>query len=280
VVGRHGTILRTTNGGATWTAQTSPDTASLYQPCFTDANNGVVVGIKGTIIRTTDGGATWTNIPSGTTEDLYGLSFATKDIGFVTGTNGLIMGTTDGGQTWQPQSAPTVETLFSVFAIDANTAVAVGGSGIILKTTNGGAKWRGQTSPVGNRLHEVWFAGGSNGWAVGTSGVIIHTTDGGGPTGIRPMDQEGLPKILALDQNYPNPFNPSTMIRFSVPQTGFVTLKVYNVLGDEVAGLVQEVVRAGVHEVEWNAANAPSGIYLYRLTAGSSTVTRRMALVK
>jgi hypothetical protein len=78
-----------------------------------------------------------------------------------------------------------------------------------------------------------------------------------------------VPQTFALEQNYPNPFNPSTNIRFSVAQTGHVSLKVYNVLGVEVASLVNEQKDAGTFNMNWNAAGLPSGMYLYRLSVTS-----------
>jgi hypothetical protein len=77
------------------------------------------------------------------------------------------------------------------------------------------------------------------------------------------------PQSFSLDQNYPNPFNPSTSIRFSVAQPGHVSLKVYNVLGVEVASLVNEQKDAGTFSTNWNAAGLPSGMYLYRLSVTS-----------
>jgi hypothetical protein len=79
-------------------------------------------------------------------------------------------------------------------------------------------------------------------------------------------DPATLPRSFELEQNYPNPFNPSTNIRFSVAQAGHVSLKVYNVLGIEVASLVNEQRDAGTFSVNWNAAGLPSGMYLYRLS--------------
>lgn len=79
----------------------------------------------------------------------------------------------------------------------------------------------------------------------------------------------GVPGAFALEQNYPNPFNPSTKINFSVAETGHVTLKVYNLLGTEVASLVNEQRDAGNFTVNWNAAGLPSGMYLYRLSVTS-----------
>jgi hypothetical protein len=82
-------------------------------------------------------------------------------------------------------------------------------------------------------------------------------------------DKVDLPSSFALEQNYPNPFNPSTNIRFSVAQAGHVSLKIYNVLGVEVASLVNEQKDAGTFNMNWNAAGMPSGMYLYRLSVTS-----------
>jgi len=83
-----------------------------------------------------------------------------------------------------------------------------------------------------------------------------------------------------LSQNFPNPFNPSTMISYSIPQSSFVTLKVYDIIGNEVATLVNNQQPAGKYFVDFNTANLPSGVYLYRLQAGDFVQTRKMTLVK
>jgi hypothetical protein len=84
----------------------------------------------------------------------------------------------------------------------------------------------------------------------------------------------------ALEQNYPNPFNPSTTIKYSVPESGLVTLKVYDVLGKEVATIINEVVNAGQHSVNFNADNLTSGIYFYEISAGDFVKTNKMMLLK
>lgn len=88
------------------------------------------------------------------------------------------------------------------------------------------------------------------------------------------------PTLFRLYDNYPNPFNPSTIIRYSIPEASFTSVKIYNSLGREVATLVNETKAAGVYEVEFNASDLSSGIYYYTLTAGSYRATNKMMLIK
>jgi uncharacterized lipoprotein YddW (UPF0748 family) len=92
--------------------------------------------------------------------------------------------------------------------------------------------------------------------------------------------EDGVPKEYALSQNYPNPFNPTTTIQFSLPKEGRVSVKVYDVLGREEATLMDEEMPPGSYRVTWNAANAASGVYFYRIVAGSFAATKRMVLVR
>lgn len=94
-----------------------------------------------------------------------------------------------------------------------------------------------------------------------------------------------LPRSFSLNQNYPNPFNPTTRLSFVIAHVSFVTLKVYNLLGQEVATLVTDVMQPGTHEVEWDGkaqdgSVLPSGVYTYRLTAGEFRQTRKMILLR
>jgi len=92
--------------------------------------------------------------------------------------------------------------------------------------------------------------------------------------------QPVVPTSFSLSQNYPNPFNPSTTIRFEIAQSAPVKLKIYNVLGQLLATLVDEQKNAGFYLVEWNAQGATSGVYFYQLRAGDFMETRRMILLK
>jgi hypothetical protein len=147
---------------------------------------------------------------------------------------------------------------------DGTFSITVGG--------NGGGTVPGILSPDGKRL--AMAGPGSPGCAIMAglakwdvaSGVIENPV--------------GLPACFALHQNYPNPFNPSTTIEFALPHSGLVTLKVYNVLGEEVATLIAGERAAGTYRATWDASGLPSGVYLFRLTAGEYVHTKKMVLMK
>jgi hypothetical protein len=131
--------------------------------------------------------------------------------------------------------------------------------------------------PPGGFLKNGSFLSKDIGVIVGSNTVLV-TTNGGIVTDVD--EASTLPDELALSQNYPNPFNPSTTIEFALPQSGYVTLKVYNVLGEEVVTLIAGDHAAGTFNATWDAAEMPSGVYFYRLTAGSYVETRKMILVR
>ena len=89
-----------------------------------------------------------------------------------------------------------------------------------------------------------------------------------------------MPTVMDLSQNYPNPFNPSTTISFTLPESGNVSLKIFNPLGEEVAELVNGFIESGVHSYNFNAANFPSGIYIYQLKANGLSFSKKMLLMK
>ena len=93
-------------------------------------------------------------------------------------------------------------------------------------------------------------------------------------------NDNGLPKEFALFDNYPNPFNPTTTIEYAIPKASFVVLKIYDIIGEEVASLVNEQKPGGNYSVKFDASNLSSGIYFYRITSGNFMATKKLILLK
>jgi hypothetical protein len=246
----------------------------------------MIVGSGGKMMITNDGGYNWNELSSGTFSDLNSISFINENTGWTVGTNGTILKTTDGGLSWITQISNIITGLNGVSFVNANTGTAVGNMAVVLRTTNGGDLWYPQNVPVSNvTLFAVSFPSADYGVCVGGGGTILRTTTGGDPIGIQPIGSN-VPKNFYLYQNYPNPFNPSTKIRFDVTNSPFeggkrdVKLIIYNALGKEVEVLIDEQLSPGTYEVEWSAADYPSGIYFYKLQTGNFVSTKKMILLK
>ena len=105
--------------------------------------------------------------------------------------------------------------------------------------------------------------------------VVVYIT----PTSVQPFDSPN-PEIFYLFQNYPQPFNPGTTIKYQIPELSFVSLKVFDLLGNEIATLVNEKKQPGIFEVSFNADGLASGVYIYKLTAGNFTSSKKLILLK
>ena len=99
-------------------------------------------------------------------------------------------------------------------------------------------------------------------------------------TGISSHQKGNLPERYVLEQNYPNPFNPSTTIKFELPRASHVNLTVYDVLGRELSRLVNERMDAGYHDVKFDGSALASGVYFFRLQAGSYVQTKKLMLLR
>ncbi|MCW9096650.1 MAG: YCF48-related protein, partial [Ignavibacteriaceae bacterium] len=286
VVGFGGTISKTIDGGENWISQSSGTTKDLESVHFTDQNTGWAVGRNGTILKTIDGGTNWEGHSCGTGYDIHSIYFTNSNTGWIAcgehdGKNpqGEIWKTTNGGEDWVNQFAEIGSVFQSVHFIDTNTGWVVGWYGAILQTTNGGEDWVFQTSGTTKGLRSVHFTDQNTGWAVGRFGALLKTTNGG-VTFVEEEEINNIPTNYNLNQNFPNPFNPSTKIKFSIPKTSKVTIKIYDILGNEIETLVNEEKPTGTYEITWNAENSPSGVYFYQLRTGEFVETKKMILIK
>lgn len=279
IVGENSLILKTTDGGATWVQRSSGTGSWIYLNGVKhiDVNNAFAVGSLGTILKTSDGGATWIQQSSGTTYALMNIAFSSSSRGLAVGNNGIILLTTDGGVNWSTKFLNT-DNLWDISFPDAMNATAVGSNGLILRSINGGQSWYHQYSGTANNLLGVCLSDYNTGIAVGSSGTILKT----GNSYVTNVGEDGFyrPNEFLLSQNYPNPFNPSTTIKYFIPKFSHVIIKVFDILGNEIETLVNEEKSAGRHELSWNAANIPSGVYLYRLQVGNLVEVKKMIILK
>ncbi|MBS1516376.1 MAG: T9SS type A sorting domain-containing protein [Bacteroidetes bacterium] len=275
-----GRLLRTTDGGTSWqVVVTSP--AELSRFCFVNNLTGWASGIN-YIYRTTNGGTNWTQtILPGQNRD---VNFINENTGWVPNFPNVNK-TTDGGISWATYNVTSNsgESFYGIKFVNLLTGYCIGvsfTSGKIYKTTNGGVNWAAETIPSVAGIYNLQFLNELTGWAVGSRGNTFRTTTGGAV--FISQTSSIVPENFKLSQNYPNPFNPSTRINYELKNTNYVTLKVFDLLGKEVASLVNEKQNAGSYAVDFNSTeyNLPSGIYFYTLAAGEFKETRKMILIK
>ena len=289
-------VLKTTDGGGAWNSlATGPPEDSLtasamqYYGPFPLRPRGVQLlgdtmwfgGLSGVIYRTNDLGATWSTGAS--TVYVNALHFNSSAVGLAGSySNGSTRSTGNGGTSWDTASAAGTKPITCIDGSGSEFWATTGDA--IAYTKNNGQAWSFADPGywgIYARLNALSFsstASSLNGWAVGDSGMILHYQRGGA-TSVSDFSQR-VPTGYALHQNYPNPFNPSTTIRYGIPHRSHVTLTVYNTLGQEVAQLVSSDIDAGYHEIRFNANNLASGVYFYRIQAGSYVETRKLLLIR
>jgi photosystem II stability/assembly factor-like uncharacterized protein len=275
-------FLTTADGGKNWRIVENKLPATIYYSMdFTDSKTGWLAGESGLIQKTTDGGLTWKGYRTGLNNVYFqAVDFSDSKHGWAVGSGGIAVYSADGGEKWTRLEAGTSDDLYGLFAVDYRTVWAIGAGGTVLNTLDGGLTWERQ--PTGSReaLLDVYFPTFGTGWAVGENGCIIKTT--GGTTAVRDGLEaaSGQPGRFQLYQNYPNPFNPETTILFSLPKEGEITLKVFDLLGREVAALAQGRRQAGMHRIPFHAGGLASGVYLVRLQSGDRVQTKKLVIQK
>jgi hypothetical protein len=276
-------IYHSTNNGLNW-SQTS--TGSIWSIAIN--GNNIIAGSRfGNALFSTNNGLTWT--PTSMVGSIYLIGalifkgskiFAGAAYGDLPSeTNGVFV-TTNNGLNWSLTSLNNTG-VYS-FVLSGNAIIAGTDTGIYL-STNDGLTWIQKNEGMGN------FAVTS---LVINSGYIYAATIGSSVwyrplselVGIEP-NMKNIPDKFTLSQNYPNPFNPTTKIKFDIPAVGTgrdlsVQLRIYDILGREVSTLVNEQLKPGTYEVEWDGSNYPSGVYFYKLITDSFSEAKRMVLIK
>jgi photosystem II stability/assembly factor-like uncharacterized protein len=278
---------KSTDGGETWNGGVACTNGNFLGCSFVDKNNGWLVGVPSTvntitIMRTTDGGGTFEEQTNPIIEPyMRDVSFVTNQRGLAVGNNGQTLYTSDGGANWVERTNGSYNWQ-EVFLSETGKAWAVGfksGVGGIAHSTDWGYTWQMQASGVYPQLNGIDFINDNEGWIVGNNGTILHTTNGG-VTFVEEEQINEIPTSYFLSNNFPNPFNPSTKIRYSIPQSAKVQIKIFDMLGNEIETLINEEKSVGTYELNWNAIDLPSGVYFYQLKTGKFIETKKMILIK
>jgi hypothetical protein len=248
------------------------------------------------VFLSTNNGTSWTPVDSGLTQkSVYSLAVSGANLFAGTYEGGVFL-STDSGTSWTEVDTGLPHGDFApprgICLAVSGTKVFVGtahrmgmhGSGDIFLSTNNGSSWtevRAGLPHTGGWYPMIYClaVSGNNLFAGTENASVWRRSLSEMPAAIEPVTRE-LPCEFVLHQNYPNPFNPNTGVRFQVPGVSDVKITVYDMLGREVATLVNERKQPGTYEATFDGSALSSGSYIYRMTAGSFAQSRKMLLVK
>ncbi|HWQ81346.1 MAG TPA: YCF48-related protein [Ignavibacteria bacterium] len=277
-------LLKSTNGGlnwATWATLPTTNTSGTYNNAAYFQGTQVwfeSVGLS-TIHYSSNMGANWTSqtISLGEITAIYFTS-ATRGLAGGASTTPGLLSTTNSGTNWSSITSPyPTSSISGIVGAGSTWWVSQQGLGISISTNDGTSFSTAYTAPAGNFYHLTKSRAGATLWAVRSNGGISRY---GAPIiGINPVTGT-TPVDYILSQNYPNPFNPVTKINFALPKSGLVSMKIYDILGQEVATLVNEVKNAGNYSVDFDASKLSSGIYFYKISVNDFTDVKKMTLIK
>ena len=275
-----GGIIRSTDKGNIWTED-------IFGPqgvvCFGLSGTNVFAGASG-IYRSSDYGATWEHVINGLSPIpmVYSFAFVPNGSGgdslCLAATSRGVYRSTNTGQTWTPAGLAG-SSVQALFVYGARIFAGTKNEGIFLSADNG-TTWNpvNEGIPLGTTVR---------GFGVFGSDMFLATLGRG--IWRRPLRELvtsvgftalSIPEHFSMAQNYPNPFNSSTTIRYGLPGREHMSLTIFNTLGQQVSVLQNGEQDAGYHEVRFDGATFPSGVYFYRMQAGSFTETRKLLLVR
>lgn len=301
-VGSH-MIFRSTNRGTYWTAISGdltrgPNGRLGTITCITSGvlGSGERVIYTGTddakISVTTNSGVNWTDVtgslPNRYVTDIIcdrrnpAIAYVTLSGFNIDQNNTHIFRTTNYGTSWQNISGNLLNVPVNSVIVDIvrDSVLFVGCDAGVYYTTNLGASWQSLGTGLPNApVFDINYDPGTQILCAGTHGRSIYQISTSNiPIGI--ISHSEVAERFSLSQNYPNPFNPATRIKFSIPKSSLVILKIFDITGREVKSLLNMNMQKGEYTYELNASNLPSGVYFYTIKAGNFTDTKKMILVK
>ena len=278
-------ISRSTDNGISWTAVDSGLTNPWIYSLAAYTNGGgpsiVFAGVQnGGVFVSTDEGANWT-LPSNTLANTITTALAVMPndrdgVNLLAGTQGSgVFLSTDNGASWTQIGLPN--TVVSSFVVSGKSIFTSSNQGVFL-STNDGANW----NPVNSGLNNTdirWLTVGGVYLYAGTGADLWRRPLSEMISSVNPV-ASGLTHQFLLEQNYPNPFNPTTTIGYSLSSRSHVTMNIFNPLGQKVATLVDETEESGHHSVRFDGSSPASGVYFYRIVAGTFVATKKLLVLR
>lgn len=281
-----GLVAKTTDGGATWTAQTLPinATISIWGIAIKDENIVWLADASGNVFYSQNGGTSWNSAKKKSGNGFFAMSIAGSKL-WIAGSGGTIL------QGFADPSVPVEMTSFSASIINSRvclnweTATETNNKGFEIERSTSNTTWKsiGYVSGNGTTLNPTKYSFIDENPLADVNYYRLKQIDFTGEYEYSNVIEVNLntPVKFELLQNYPNPFNPASTISYNVAAKELVSLKVYDVLGNLVQQLVNEVKEPGRYSVEFNSnGKFSSGIYFYELRAGNFVQTRKMILMK
>ena len=277
----------TADAGLNWVEERFDIRGKLNSVAYYGQENIIAVGDSGKALILSGIGNYWEPLELDINTNLQDVKFCPDGVGIIVGEHGTVIISYDGWESWTYISVPEYYHFKTVctkdtYQFEAAGYMRVGIDGrefnvaTIFNSDYGGVYWYRCFISERGTFNCVSFCNPNLAIAVGDSGLVAVYES---PTSFSENNDIALTDYI-LEQNYPNPFNSSSVIKYSIPNSSQVTLKIFNTLGKEIETLVNEEKSVGTYELNWNAANLPSGVYFYRLQAGSFGQTRKMLLLK
>lgn len=272
-------IYKSEDNGASWTEiNNGLNEFFAVQSITVNANGTLFAGTAGGgLFKSENGGANWSKLTCGY-EFIWAVGTTSSNTVFAGSFGDGLYKSDDNGYSWNKVTNLNVPFVYSI-VVDASDKIYVSSwtSGVFTSTDNG-STWS-SLGMGGVGVSSLAVSTTSNDVFVGTKeGKVFFSKSAGNTTDVE--NENGLPTEFELNQNYPNPFNPTTTIQFAVPNAGKFSLKVYNVIGQEIATLLDSELTAGIHKVNFNASSMASGMYIYRLSGENVNLVKKMILMK
>ncbi len=276
-VGDDGIILRTTDGGLTWNRQSTPTTQVLMGVDFNGPLLGIAAGNR-VALRTNDGGENWNIIPGLESEYMNEVAFYGEGNVLIAGAGGKVYRSDDFGINWTDVSPTQGRQFHGIAFRNALNGLISGDGGTLFRTRDGGLTWTEEEPDTGNSLFDVAFTPSGTAIVVGSNGTIMRKFLG---VTSASENRDASPRHFRLEQNYPNPFNPTTTIQYTLQKPQRVVLIITDLYGREVRRLLRgDLQEAGSHQVQFDAAGLPSGVYFYTLLTDGQRRTRDRVLLR